>query len=247
MDQTEKLKLTMPQPADPDKLIFSKGEKLELKHPLRGARIVFTTDDEDPDTLKGNPFKEGIAVDRPLNIRARAVLDGWLASDPKMFTVYARGIMPDSVLLTTKPNPKYLLNGGMSLVDNQKGDAGNLLVNWLGFRENPCKAMVVMDGQKSIQQLILSTAINHYAYVFPPQLITVKYGMEKGKWLHTKQLKPAQPAKYGSVTNQPYMIDLVPGKWKYIELSIEPVQKLPSWHSGKNEKAWVFLDEIFLQ
>jgi hypothetical protein len=247
MDQTEKLKLTMPQPSDPDKMIFSEGEKLELKHPLRGTRILYTADDTDPDTLKGTELKEGIAVYRPINIRARAVLDGWMASDQKLFTVYARGILPDSVILMTKPNPKYLLNGGASLVDNQKGDAGNLLVNWLGFRENSCRAMVVTDGKKTIQHLILSAAINHYAYVFPPQLITVNYGMEKGNWLHTKQHRPVQPVKYGPVGNQAYTINLETGNWKYLELCIDPVQKLPSWHNGKNEKAWLFLDEIFLQ
>jgi uncharacterized membrane protein len=247
MDEMERLKLTMPQPSDPDKMIFNSGEMLQLKHPLRGARILFTTDGSDPDTLQGNEYKQGIAVDRPMNILARAVLDGWMASDPKIFSVYARGIMPDSVVLLTRPNPKYLLNGGPSLVDNQKGDAGNLLVNWLGFRENYCQAMVITDGKKTIRQLILSTAINHYAYVFPPQRITVRYGLEKGKWLHTEQLRPAQPANYGPVANQPYIINLKSGAWKYLELSIEPVQKLPSWHSGKNEKAWVFLDEIFLQ
>ena len=33
---------------------------------------------------------------------------------------------------------------------------------------------------------------------------------------------------------------------KYLKVSIRPLPKLPAWHPGKGDKAWVFADEFFL-
>jgi hypothetical protein len=35
------------------------------------------------------------------------------------------------------------------------------------------------------------------------------------------------------------------GKYKYIEIEAINIQSLPSWHGGKGEKGWVFVDEVF--
>jgi hypothetical protein len=32
----------------------------------------------------------------------------------------------------------------------------------------------------------------------------------------------------------------------YIKIIGNPVAKLPSWHQGKGEKAWIFVDEVLV-
>ena len=43
-----------------------------------------------------------------------------------------------------------------------------------------------------------------------------------------------------------YQLDFKPVKEKYVKIVVVPVAKLPAWHHGKNDKGWVFVDEIFL-
>ena len=33
---------------------------------------------------------------------------------------------------------------------------------------------------------------------------------------------------------------------KYIKIIGNPVAKLPAWHPGKGEKAWIFVDEVLV-
>jgi len=59
-----------------------------------------------------------------------------------------------------------------------------------------------------------------------------------------KTIFPQQPVKY-----EPDRIEAlraeINGEYGCIRLKVYPVKKLPLWHSGKGEKAWIFLDEVF--
>jgi len=33
--------------------------------------------------------------------------------------------------------------------------------------------------------------------------------------------------------------------YRYFKVISHPVKKLPSWHSGKGEQGWLFVDELF--
>jgi hypothetical protein len=34
-------------------------------------------------------------------------------------------------------------------------------------------------------------------------------------------------------------------EYKYFKIVAKPLSKLPSWHPGAGQKAWVFIDEIY--
>jgi len=40
-------------------------------------------------------------------------------------------------------------------------------------------------------------------------------------------------------------IEIAPSVYKVYKVVAKNVQKLPSWHPGKGDKAWIFIDEIF--
>ena len=46
---------------------------------------------------------------------------------------------------------------------------------------------------------------------------------------------------------RPFSCNFPPGtSWKYYKFTVANLKKLPSWHRGKGEPAWIFVDEIFL-
>jgi hypothetical protein len=245
-DPGEKLRLTPPQLLKPNKFIFSPDEKLSLHHPMKGVQIRYTTDGSEPDSLQSKVYLEPITINGPTTVRALAVMDGWYASEARVFSLFSAGLKPVRASLLTQPDPKYALQGGGSLFDQQKGEPGNLLINWLGFREGPMKLVVQTDGVADIDRVIVSTAINHYSYVFPPAEVTVRAAMDSGIWKATVRVRPDQPLKYGPLQNLACVANLPPGKWKYLEITVKPVPSLPAWHGGKGQKGWAFVDEVFI-
>jgi uncharacterized membrane protein len=246
VDSRERLKLTPPQPGDPDKRIFAAQELFSLRHPMKGVTIRYTADGSLPDSVRSGVYQSPIPVPRPMTVRAIAVMEGWLASEEVRYQVFTSGLQPVRSRLTSFPDTRYALQGAPSLFDGQTGEPGNLLVNWMGFREQPMNLLVALKGDGEIDSVIVSTGINLGAYVFPAQEIRVRAGMDSGRWESSTTMRPEQPKGYGPMQNMPFIVKLRPGRWKYLEITVQPVPVLPSWHGGRGQKGWAFIDEIFI-
>jgi hypothetical protein len=119
------------------------------------------------------------------------------------------------------------------------------MVNWLGFRNNSCKVRFRFDQPDAINKVVLSMANNHGSYIFPPESISVLGGTDSNYLKPIGKLIPVQPNKYGKVGNQAYTVAVKKGSYKYILVEVNPVLSLPQWHSGKRERGWIFMDEVF--
>lgn len=244
-DTKEFLKLTSPQLKNPDKMVFAAGETITLKHPMPGVGIRYTTDGSDPDSINTPLFTQPIVVNGPTQVKAIAVMPGWNVSNVAAFTVFSRGIMPTASSLLTSPDKRYKQQGAASLTDGNKGESNNSLVNWLGFRDEPFKAMFSFAKEETINKVTLSMADNNGSYIMPPAVITIKGGKDTLKMTQIGRLVPKQPAGYGPVENKIYTVGIDPGNYRYIHIQADPVSKLPEWHRGKGQKGWVFVDEVF--
>ena len=83
------------------------------------------------------------------------------------------------------------------------------------------------------------------SYVFPPTSIVIKAGDSPNNLKIIGQTKPQMPGKHRPNTALPYNVPIKPGKYSYVQIEAQNLQKLPLWHEGKGEKAWVFVDEVF--
>jgi hypothetical protein len=239
--------LTPPLMVKPEVQVFAAGEGFMIRHPMKGVTIRYTLDGKDPDSTTSPVFKDPIPVKGPTRVKARAVMDGWLASPVAEFTVYARGIPPESATLLTQPDKRYLSQGAPSLFDGLKGESRNALINWLGFRDAPFKAHFRMSGRDTVRRVVLSMADNHGSYIMPPARITVYAGQDSSNMRPVGSLTPPQPKKYGPVVNRAYIVDIKPGTHRHIMVQADPVSSLPAWHNGRKDKGWVFVDEVFFE
>ncbi|WP_336513884.1 c-type cytochrome domain-containing protein [Pollutibacter soli] len=246
-DTAEKLRLTAPQLKNPDTLVVAKGRDVILKHSLPGTIIRFTTDGKDPDSITGVIYKDPIRIDSPMTIKAIAVLPGWYSSPVSEYQLFVSGKSPVDVRLTHAPDPRYALEGGNNLIDNEKGDIRNNLMNWLGFRDRPFGAVVTFKEATQLSKITLSLADNTGGYLFPPEKIVIKGGNDSAHLVQIGQLIPEQPTKYGPARIKPYAVNIKPGSYKYIQIDALNVQKLPQWHGGKGQKGWIFIDELFFE
>lgn len=248
-DKNELLKLTPPYLTDREKTILEKGEAISLKHPLPGAEIRYSLDGTPPDTMTGKVYSGAFVPAAGLvRVISVATREGWISSNYADNTIFIKGLKCDSAKLINPTHNRYKGLGAMALIDLKKGFAenqDNLYSNWLGFRENSFKAGFYFGMNQDISEIVLSTADMTRGYVMPPQKIIIKGGDSPDKTRTIGQMIPDQPKAYRGNANIPYSIKVTPGKYKYIEMEAIPVSKLPQWHDGKGDKAWVFVDEVF--
>ncbi|MEZ5044357.1 MAG: chitobiase/beta-hexosaminidase C-terminal domain-containing protein [Saprospiraceae bacterium] len=243
-DSIEVLKLNPPMLKN-EKLLLAKGEKVVIQHNLPGTVIRYTTDGSEPDSLKSLVYTEPIPISGITTIQTKAFRTGWLGSDMASFTIFQEGVKPDSVTLNQPSDGKYRGVGPNTLIDGEKGLASNFQSPlWLGFKKNPLEAVFQFEQAIPISRIVLSYAVNMGSYIMPPEKVEIWGGNEEGSMQKITELRPEQPQAYGPTQVQAFSLDFAPSTYRLFKVIAHPIPKLPPWHNGKGDKAWVFSDEV---
>ena len=246
-DENEILTLTPPIVKN-EEFILNPNEKIELKQQIAGTTIRYTTDGTDPDSTTSAIYNNPVPIDGFTMIKARSVKAGWYSSPVASFSFFKKGIKPSNAELINQPNEKYKGDGAVTLIDSKKGLAESFNdPAWLGFREKPFEAFFYFDTAQTINSISVSYNKNVQSFLMPPAEIEVWGGNEKSKLKLLKKITPVQPTKDEQYTVRidGIKIDIPSSAYKCYKIVAKNVSKLPSWHPGKGDKAWIFIDEIF--
>ncbi|MGR3810732.1 c-type cytochrome domain-containing protein [Jiulongibacter sp. NS-SX5] len=242
-DPNEIIKLNTPLVENKNK-VLKNGEKVVLKHTLPNVKIVYTTDYTEPDTLSGNVYQEPIVFKDHGHIKARAVKDGWLASDLVSFSFFSSVYKALSSKLLTQTNKQYPGKGAQTVIDQKAGDIDNFKDgSWLGFKEN--NAEILIEPGSEAKGLTFSYLIDAGSYIMPPVSVELWGGNAPESLQKIARKTPDQLSGY--VTKKAEGISFEFEKdYKYLKIIAKPIRKLPNWHRGRGDKGWVFTDEIYL-
>jgi uncharacterized membrane protein len=227
--------------------IIKKGELLQLKHTMPGVVIRYSIDDTVPDSVAGAQYEKPIAVTETFRLKAIACKEGWYCSKLLEMTCYVEGMKPEQVILLAPPDKQYPGEGATSLTDGRKGFTDVLKEpSWLGFRENAFEAGFSFGSNPpELHKVVLSYADNLGGYIFPPTDVEVWGGDNENELKKISSVKIDQPTAYRSQSMQALDISFDPAKYSYYKILARPVSKLPTWHNGKGQKGWFFVDEVF--
>ena len=132
------------------------------------------------------------------------------------------------------------------LFDEKMGDSNFKSGKWLGFKENPMEAYLYFNQLITVSKVIFNTLILIPSYIMPAYELQVWGGSNTSNLTLLKTLSPTQPTKIESFRTKGYELSFNPKQVNVLKLVGKSLQKLPLWHPGKGEKAWFFVDEVFL-
>ena len=230
-----------------DSSVFSNHLTVKLKHLLKGTVIKYTTDGSEPDSLKSSEYTNPIILTENTVLKIKAFKPGWIGSDVVQRTFYKSGIQPDTIYLLTDPHPKYQNYGAKTLVNFQLGETNTSNGEWLAYRDYNMQFVVGFNQAKPLKSAVLNAFVDIGAYIFPIKSMVVE-GSNDGK-----NFKSIAETKFPDATQsdprmaQPFSCNFPPETtYKYYKFTVANLKKLPLWHRGKGEPAWIFVDEIFL-
>jgi Chitobiase/beta-hexosaminidase C-terminal domain len=226
--------------------VISGTVPLKLKHYINGAIIRYTTDGTEPDSVTSPIYTDKAVIDRNMWIKTKAFKSGWLSSEIAQQYFFRTGYIPDSVILLTPPDPKYVSERGRTLNNQIKGDLNFASGKWLGYRENRMEALLYLKKAEPIKSITVSYLKLVGSYIVPPQSVEIWGGTEPGQLKLLGKVNPEQPTQIDAGLVLPVEVKTDGKPIRYIKVIMTPVFKLPSWHPGKGEKGWAFVDEILL-
>jgi uncharacterized membrane protein len=245
--EAEDFKSVLPPPtANPRVYFFSEIARLKLNHPLQDIDIFYTTDGSMPGETS-DKAEDSLEIKESLKLKFYAARSGWESSHIDSMNIYKTISQPDSYFLKNQPNPRFIGRGESLLFDKEKGPGNFGDSTWMAFREESFILNGEWEESVTIKAVVLSSMVNTDPYLFPPESIKIRGGMDKSDMRVLARLNPKKMDtredrhfRFFECTFDPVMI-------RYLEIEVQPLQRIPMWHPGKGEKGWFFIDEVVIE
>jgi hypothetical protein len=247
-DGKNPLKLNPPQVKN-SSTIFTHSLAVDIKHPIKGVDIRFTTDGTEPDSVK-SPLFDKMLINNNTTIKAKAYKDGWYGSDMVTFEFFKSAFMPDSGTLLTPLNRVHQAEGVRTFFDQKLGAIGAnnpaWANNWAGVRNNDMAFVSEFKKPVTISSLGLHYMVEEDTGIFPPELVEIWGGTTRDNMKLLTKFKAPMPVK-----GEKPSLKTIEGKFKpqtvsYIKIVAKPLEKIPEWHRSKDKRALLLVDEMFL-
>ena len=239
------LKLTPPV-LENEEQIITKPVALKLKHYINGVTIHYTFDGTEPDSINSPVYNKNLTISSNIQLKTKAFKPGWFSSDVAENYFFAAKFKPDTVIHLMPPDVQYKDAKNKILIDLAKGDNNFRSGKWVAFRQNRMEALLVFSQPSAISSVTISTLVDIGAFLMPPKSVEVWGGDNPKQLKLLNRITPEQPAMVKASYQKAYEVKFNPATVKYIKVIANPVSKLPAWHPGKGDKAWIFTDEIFI-
>lgn len=226
--------------------VLTEPEELKLKHYINGAVIRYTLDGTTPDSLKSAEYKPGIMIDSNVTLKAAAFKTGWYSSKVLEYHFYKKAVVPDSVQLLTKPSPQYPGAGNSTLNDNVRSDLNFSSGKWLGYYDSDLEAVFRFDKPVATSNVTVSLLRELGRHIFPPMKVEVYGGESSSNMKLLGTLLPEMPKEMEPNANISVICKYPRTEVKCLKLVVRHVRSMPAWHPQRGEKAWVFVDEVFI-
>ena len=226
--------------------VLTEAVPLQLKNYINGTIIRYTLDGKDPDSINSPVYDKSTVIDKTVLLKAKAYKPGWISSDVMQTWFYKSTYTPDSVALFTAGDEMYKGDGGKTLIDHEKGDLNFKNNKWLGYHGDKMEAMLIFNKPVKVQSVTFSGLVDIGGYIMPAQSIEVWGGNDADHLRLLSRITPQQPSKVEPGYLRGYDCSFSPTELKCIKVKANALPKLPSWHPGKGEKGWFFIDEIFV-
>jgi len=239
------LKLTPPI-LENENFVITQSTPLKLKHYINGTIIRYTLDGTEPDSISSPVYKNAFDINSDLTVKAKAFKPGWISSDIIQQHFFKGSYHVDSAILLSKVDDKYKANGGKTIIDGEKSDMNFSSGKWIACKENPMEVMLLFNKPVEASSITLSMLQQIGPYIFPPAQVEIWGGTNKNNLKLLSKLNPEQPTEKSGDENLAVKCSFNKTSVSCIKLLITPVRHLPTWHQGKGERAWVFVDEVFV-
>jgi mono/diheme cytochrome c family protein len=241
---TELTKLTPPLLANKSTVISEGGA--QLKHPINGVTIHYTIDGSKPDSTS-TIYKDILKLDKPTVVKAVAAAPGWLASDPFETDLLPTGVVPSDLKVFFTQDPKYDGRDEKVVIDGARALPTNALdPGWLAYTQGGFSGTFTFKEPIALNNIAVSFNNLHSNWIFPPEGIEVLAGNSPDKLVSISKIKnpPPQSSDNQNIKYQSLAIKNS-NSYQFYKVIVSNLKKIPSWHPGKGNAGWLFIDEVF--
>ena len=150
------------------------------------------------------------------------------------------------ILLKDPPNKKYEGNGSQTLINGVLGSYDFLDGQWLAFRDHDMNVIIDLGTVTPITEISARFLLNQTSWIFLPSWFQILVS-EDGRNFEPIFRKAYESGEKDLNINIKQIGLNTDIKARFISIRAKGIGNCPEWHPGKNEKGWLFVDEIIIQ
>lgn len=143
------------------------------------------------------------------------------------------------VVLETAASKLYNYNGSLMLVDGVIGGHPWKSHQYLGFADSLVRFTIDLGSNKKRKEAILHMLDSPGSWIYLPERITIR-----GKKKADQQWKIKGVSE---ILSERTSIKLGAGKIRFIEVTIEPMNRIPDGMNGAGHRPWTFISEFEIE
>ncbi|MES2560772.1 MAG: GH92 family glycosyl hydrolase [Bacteroidota bacterium] len=150
-----------------------------------------------------------------------------------------------SATLARNPNRQYTAGGSEGLIDGIYGDENWRKGNWQGYQTVDAEVIIDLKESQTIRQLTSSYLQDSRSWILFPKEVEYFISTDGIRYTAVGKQSHSISPQLDSVMLQRITLDLSqPVKARYVKVVAKNFGKLPAWHQGFGDDAFIFVDEI---
>jgi predicted alpha-1,2-mannosidase len=206
------------------------------------SKIYFTIDGSEPTKLSqlySNPF----VVATNCTVKAKVFFNN--ESSVVTEANYFKLKYNYDVDLISRSNAQYSADGSQSLIDGVNGDIDWRKGNWLGFQSQDFECIVDLKAEKEINYLSLNCLQDTRSWIVFPKTVYFYGSIDNKNYSLIDSVEHMTSADDFKIQTHKFEKKFeTKVNFKYIKIVAKNFGKLPEWHEGKGEDAFIFVDEL---
>ncbi|MEA1875513.1 MAG: hypothetical protein U9N86_01500 [Bacteroidota bacterium] len=207
--------------------------------------LRYTLDGQRPE------FTSPVLTDR-ITLRESAVFSVGLFVDSELLNISSK---PFSLHLAIGKKPKYFSSytskysagGDFGLVDGIRGSRDYLDGNWQGFMYKDMEVLIDLGKTSLVQKVILGCLQDSRSWIFMPTQVEF-WGSVAGKeFIPLGRLINEVDQRAKGAIKKDFELSFGSGNYRFIRVKAKNLGVCPDWHNGKDQAAFLFVDEIVVE
>jgi hexosaminidase len=134
-----------------------------------------------------------------------------------------------------------------TLVDGARGTTFNDGL-WNGWWGPDLDAAIDLGQVQPVRTVALSLLEQVNSWIVYPDTIELHHSLDGSSWKEVQRKELNRPAAADASSRELFAFD-VPAelKTRWVRVVAKGGKRLPAWHSGAGQPAWIFADEIVVQ
>ncbi len=225
--------------------VFGKETTVKISSPEKSAKIFYTTDGSEPNL-------QSKLYDKPFTLNDSAIIKAVSMNEKgaKSFSVEAKSNkMPHdwTVKILSKYNRQYTGGGDVGLIDGIRGNLNFASGEWQGYQDQDFVAVIDLQKETTIKKVGGGFLQDARPWIWMPTHIEFEISNDGENFKKVADIKTDVGVDNMTPTIKNYTQEISPVNARFVRVKAFNLGKIPAWHPGAGNDAFIFVDEIFVE